>query len=147
MTSEYTSAADLPARKGTWAWVLVLGTLLFPVIAPLVFAVAAVFAYHFYNKQRDVGAVNARNAANWIVTYAAVSLGCAIAVFIVGAFAYLAPLPLGVLAWILVGAWALTTLLTIAYAIMGIVAAAHRRSFETAYTWHVIKGDRVWEGQ
>jgi hypothetical protein len=143
--TDFVPGPDLPARKGTWAWVLVLGSLIFPVIAPLVFAVAEVFGYHWYAKQRDVGAVNARNAANWTITYAAVSLGCAVIVYLLGAFAYYAPFALGALAYLFVGVWVVATLLTIGYAIAGIVAALKRRSFDPSFTWHAIRGDRVWE--
>ena len=139
------ASTDLPARKGTWAWVLTLGSLICPVIAPLVFLVAEVFAYHWYSKQRDVGAVNARNAANWTVTYAVVSVVCLVVVYLLGVFSSAAPFLLGALAFLFVGVWVVATLMTLAYAIMGIVAAVKGRSFETAFTWHVISGPTSWE--
>ncbi|WP_022882105.1 DUF4870 domain-containing protein [Gryllotalpicola ginsengisoli] len=140
------ASTDLPTRKGTWAWVLTLGSLICPVIAPLVFVVAGVFAYHWYNKQRDVGAVNARNAANWTITYALVSVICAVVVYLLGVFSSLAPFVLGALAFVFLGVWVVATLMTIAYGVMGIVAAVKGRAFETAFTWRPVKGAASWDG-
>ncbi|HEY0247221.1 MAG TPA: hypothetical protein VGC45_03075 [Gryllotalpicola sp.] len=148
MTTEYTPAADLPARKGTWAWVIALLTLVVPGVGAVIGVIVEVFAYHFYNKQRDVGAVNARNASNLVISYAIITVACAIVFFaapVVGALFASFQLIFYLLGLLALGVWALVSLLVVVFAILGIVAAVQRRSFDPGYVWRVVKGDRVWE--
>lgn len=137
-----------PARKGVWPWLISLLALVIPGLAAIIAVPVAVFVYHFYNKHEDRGAINARNAANVVITYAIITVACGIVFF--GAPQFIASVPaaataLFVLGLLALGFWAIVSIVLVVLSIWGMVAAGRGEVFDAFFVVRVIKGPRSWE--
>ncbi len=131
--------------SGVWAWALGFGFVLFPVVGSMAAGFAQYVAYRaWYAKRDDLSTVNARNAANWGLTYAILTPVCFLVFLLAGSFSHIAPLPLLLLGGIFFMALLVASLVNLIFSIAGIVQATRGNSFDTALSFRFVKGERVW---
>lgn len=138
-----------PARrqdtKGLWAWAIAFAVVLIPVLGGMLGGIGQWVAYRgYYARHQNLGAINARNAANWGLTYAIIAPVSYLVFLFAGTFSHLAPVPLFIVGGLFLMLGLVATLLTIIYAIIGTIQAARGRSFDPALGFRFFKGQRSW---